>query len=157
MKSLCLTVARFAICAWIGAATLFVISSVREVRSPALDSTDRDVLVAVRFPAYYAFGFSMITIAAVTGWLGRNHPHVDSRRASGAVRLLVLALILMIFDYIKIYSPLLVMVTPPGTPRTPDFDRYHRWSEQINAVGLLLCAFSAWRLLWPPRIPAAGA
>jgi hypothetical protein len=56
MKSLCLTVARFAVCAWVGAAALFVVAGVREVTSQQLDSMSRDVLVPLRFGLYYAFG-----------------------------------------------------------------------------------------------------
>jgi hypothetical protein len=154
MKSLWLLIARFAVCAWIGAAALFVVTSVREVRSPAIDSMMRDVLVATRFPAFYAFGFSLIALGVISSWLARNHPQVDTNRAKGATRLLILALILMTIDYAKIYTPLVAMVTPPGKPRTPDFERYHAWSEQINGIGLILCLFAALRLHWPRKIAA---
>lgn len=149
MKSLGLAVARLAICAWLGAATLFVVTSVREVRSPALDSTDRDVLVAVRFPAFYTFGFALIGAGAVGSIVATRHAAFSPGRARVVSILLGVALALMIFDYLKIYSPLLAMVTPPGNPRTADFDRFHHWSEQINGVGLTLCAIAALLLVWP--------
>ena len=45
MYRLGIGVARFTLSAWVGAAALFVVTGIREVRSPLLDSYIRDVLV----------------------------------------------------------------------------------------------------------------
>ena len=55
-----LAVARLASAAWVGAAMLFVITAVREVRHPGFDSSTKDTLALLRFPAYYAFGFVVV-------------------------------------------------------------------------------------------------
>lgn len=155
MKSASLAVARFCVCAWIGAAALFVVSSVREVRHPHFDSTDRDVLVAVRFPAYYTFGFALVG-TGLTGTLAAyGHRQFGHVRTVISAILLGLAVVIMAVDYVSIYSPLLSMITPPGSSRPAEFERYHRLSEQINAVGLALCAVAGILLVWPHGRTAA--
>lgn len=49
--------ARFALSAWVGAAALFVVVGIKEVRGSEFDSVTRDLLVGLRFPSYYTFGF----------------------------------------------------------------------------------------------------
>ena len=58
-----LAVARLASAAWVGAAVLFVIIAVREVRHPGFDSAAKDTLALLRFPAYYASGFLVVSVA----------------------------------------------------------------------------------------------
>jgi len=64
MSRVPLMLARFLLSAWFGAATLFVIIGVREVRFVGFDSAMRDQLVLLRFPAYYACGFTLLGCAA---------------------------------------------------------------------------------------------
>jgi len=149
MKSLCLTAARFAICAWVGAAALFVVTSIREVTAAQIDSATRDLLVPVRFAGYYAFGFALMGVALACGWLARRHAQVSGWRVYVSLLLLAAALGLMIADYVLIYRPLVEMITPPGQARSATFVAYHRWSEQVNGVGFGLCAAAALLLLWP--------
>ncbi len=69
-------VARLASAAWAGAAVLFVITALREVRHPGFDSATKDTLALLRFPAYYAFGFILISVALAGAVLalGRSRP-----------------------------------------------------------------------------------
>lgn len=134
MKSVAVAWARFATSAWVGAATLFVITAVMEVTEPRLESTVRDILVTVRFPAFYAAGAALLG----TAWLAT----LVARRWFSAL-LLTIALGLMAGDYVAVYQPLLQLVTPPGKPRTEAFQTYHRWSEGLNGTGLLLSLTAA--------------
>lgn len=145
MKSFSIAWARFATSAWVGAATLFVITSVVEVTDPRLDSTVRDVLVAVRFPAFYATGAVLLG----TAWLAT----LIGRRWFSAV-LLTITLGLMAVDYVAVYQPLVELVTPPGKPRTEAFQTYHRWSEGLNGVELLLSLVAALTLCSRNLCPA---
>ena len=57
--------ADWALVAWVGAAILFVVTSVREVQSTDFDSNTKDHLALLRFPAYYLFGFTLVPVASV--------------------------------------------------------------------------------------------
>jgi hypothetical protein len=70
-----LAVARLASAVWVGAAMLFVITAVREVRHPGFDSATKDTLALLRFPVYYAFAFVVVSLAlagSVIALIGRK-------------------------------------------------------------------------------------
>ena len=150
LPSLFLTIARFATAAWIGAAVLFVITGVREVRWPDFDSTTRDMLVTIRFPAYYAAGFALLGVGFICAMISRRHPALG-RRAVPAIVLLALALALFAFDFTVVYQPLANAVQPPGQTRPPWFERYHQYSMQVNSVVLLASLGAALLLCWAGR------
>jgi hypothetical protein len=140
MYRLAIGVARFALAAWVGAAALFVVTGIREVRSPLLDSYVRDVLVGVRFPSYYVFGFTLVglsTVALIFAWI--LAPAKRSRQFVLAF-LAALVLALMLGDYFAIYLPLIEMVTPPGASRPAEFLAYHTASKWMNLFSVSLCA-----------------
>jgi hypothetical protein len=147
-----LTLARFALAAWVGAAALFVVTGVREVTTTDANlatSTVKDALVAVRFPAYYAFGFTLVGLAGF-GLLAAYRGHGISRlRYFVCFGLVIAGFVLMIVDYFTIFLPLLKMVTPPGSAKPSEFTTLHEASKHINTldVGLLLAA--ALLLCWP--------
>lgn len=146
MSRLALAVARFAVSAWVGAAVLFVITSVREVRYGGFDSTIRDQLAALRFPPYYAAGFILIGVGiagTVIAW-PRLRP-----RALAIAGLLGTALVLMVVDYFWIYGPLEDMITPPGQSKPARFQTLHVASEWVNGANVLLCVIAAALLNWP--------
>lgn len=135
MRRVTLLLARFLLSAWFGAATLFVIIGVREVRYSGFDSTIRDQLVLLRFPLYYAAGFTILGCAAVNlvlllSW-GLRRPATYA-----AAILTAAALGLMAYDYPWVYSPLARMITPPGQVRSAGFQQLHEWSKTINAAQL---------------------
>lgn len=150
MQRFCLMIARFALSAWIGAAALFVVTSIAEQRSTAFGSDVKNVLATLRFPAYYSFGFVLVGLGLVSGAIG-----VDRRnRRSGWLTLvacLTAALILMVVDYIAIYSPLYAIVTDPSGVRDARFLELHRWSEQINTVDVALCLIAAFVACLPEK------
>lgn len=143
MYRLAIGVARFALSAWVGAAALFVVTGIREVRSPLLDSYVRDVLVGVRFPSYYLFGFTLIGLGAFAMLLAGFLAPSKRLRQFALASLAVLALGLMIGDYFAIYRPLLEMVTPPGESRPAEFLAYHSASKWVNLFSISLCAVVA--------------
>jgi len=133
-------IARFALSAWVGAAALFVLTSIREVTSSEITSSIRDALVTIRFPPYYVFGFSLVTISLLCLSFARRHETVRPRLMRFCLSALGFVLLLMLIDYFAIYRPLAAMVTPPGKPRTAGFTAFHHASMWINAadVGLSL-------------------
>jgi hypothetical protein len=140
MSRLSLNIARCALAGWIAAAAMFVITSVREVTSPEFSSTVRSHLALVRFPVYYTFGFVLVPLAMVAvgiAWI-RVGKAVSLRWVMG---LLLLALVLMIADFVGVYSPMVEMLTAEsaGLARPANFTTYHRASETMNSLGVLLC------------------
>lgn len=145
MQNVCLMLVRFLLAGWSCAAALFVVTSVREAKRFAdlEDSTIIDLLVLLRFPAYYGFGFAMVAAALLCAILSRNHPASTRRRMKAVVLLTASALCLMAVDYVFIYRDLRRMITPPGIERPTQFDRYHLYSKWINEVDVGLCLTAA--------------
>lgn len=154
MQSLCLTLARFCLSAWVGAAGLFVVTSIHEQRSPRLDSSTKDVLALLRFPDYYLFGFALVATGLGCALAARNHPALGRRRAWLAVALIAAALLVMLGDYLFVYRPLAASISPPGAPRTPRFETLHAVSEFINHAHVSLCLAAAILLSWTRKTPA---
>jgi hypothetical protein len=149
MRSLFLTLSRFCICAWVGAAALFVVTAVAEATSPEFSSEMKRSLALLRFPFYYAFGFALVSAALLAGLLSGRH------WAAGGVRrwfyraLLALALGGMIFDYLAVYQPMEKMLAASETARPAEFERYHRASMYVNAGHVGLCLLAALVICWP--------
>ncbi|MDA1016865.1 MAG: hypothetical protein O3A00_20705 [Planctomycetota bacterium] len=154
MKSFCLLVARFALPAWFGAATLFVITSVREQVSQAFDFATKDQLALVRFPAYYWFGFVLVGVSLACLVAARSHSAVSTRRMRWSVGLVIASLCLMVVDYFYIYEPLAALIHPVGQERVgqflADFTAYHNASKYINFLDGCLC-MAAGLLISTPR------
>lgn len=149
MQSLCLMLCRFSLAAWVGAAGLFVLTSVREQTSTELDAAVKDQLALLRFPDYYLFGFALVGTALVTGLLARNHPAVSRRAIRVGMAVTAAVLAIMLADYLLVYRPLAELITPPGSARTPQFASYHTASEYINEVHVSLALLAALILSWP--------
>ncbi len=143
MQSLCLMIARISLAGWVGAAALYVVTSIREQVSPVFDSTIKNTLATTRFPAYYAFGFTLVIVAIACLFVARNHRSLSKLRSRIALALLISALMLMIADYIWIYQPLVEMITPADRAAHPDFQVYHIASKHINELDLTLCFAAA--------------
>ncbi len=144
-----LAVARLASAAWVGAAVLFVITALREVRHPSFDSATKDTLALLRFPAYYAFGLILLCIAfagALAALLGRKKG--ERRSIVAAAWLLALAIVVMVVDFVAIYLPIVGMITPVGRARSADFAGYHRASMVVNVCDVVLCGIAAALLCW---------
>lgn len=156
---LALAVARLSAAAWVGAASLFVVTALREVRHPAFDSATKDALALLRFPAYYAFGFVLVALAFLAA-LGASIPRGESRRRLGlASALLAVVLMLMAADFLAVYRPMVGMITPPGRAHPAEFRSYHVVSIGLNVSHVGLCALAALLLCWPAdrRGVAAGS
>ena len=141
MNILSLNIARCALSAWIAAAAMFVITSVHEVTSSEFSSTVRSQLALLRFPTYYAFGFTLVPVAIVAVLVACTQRGGAKPKVRWAIGLLSLALLSMIVDYVSIYSPMVDMLAAEsaGRARPSNFLSYHRASETINALGVGLC------------------
>lgn len=67
-----LVLLRFCLCAWVGAATLFVITGIREVTSLKFEPVIKNHLAAIRFPAYYFIGFLLVGLSFLCAVAIRN-------------------------------------------------------------------------------------
>jgi hypothetical protein len=151
MPHAALFVARFCSSAWLGAATLFVIVGIREVTRGGFDSATRDMLVTLRFPAYYVTGAILVGAAWLGTCLATKQSELTSRRRTIAYFSLLAALAVMALDYRFVYQPLLAMVTPPGIVKPSTFTQYHEASKYMNLLGLMLCLAASIALNWTRR------
>lgn len=155
MSRVCLTLLRLLLAGWVGAATLFVVVGIREVTSPEFDSSTRDALVLLRFPAYYLYGAGSLVAAGVCC--------LGARAAKGGGKfVMTLCLVcigaaglLMCIDYVWIYRPLTDMLESPARPE--GFVAYHEASKWINAVGVGICLCAALLASWPRKGAGAAA
>lgn len=151
MRNAFLATARIALTAWVGAAALFVVVGIREVTSERTElqsSPVKDALVLVRFPAYYACGFALVTLSLLGSLTAGS---LSGKRRWLIVLLVGTSLVLMITDYFWVYRPLAEMITPPGKARPGQFVAYHEASKWINAAGIALCFVAAVLLSLPRR------
>ncbi len=147
-----LAMARFCLAAWVGAATLFVVTGVRVAISKQVDLNNSEVidaLVAVRFPSYYLFGFALVSLAGLGLIAAWRHPGLGRIRIWTCSGLIAASLVLMLFDYFSIYLPLIEMVTPAGKAKPSEFTAYHEASKHINSVDVGLLLIAAILLCWP--------
>lgn len=149
LSKLSLCVSRLALSAWIGAAVLFVVVGVAEVTSPLFTSTVKDQLAVLRFPLFYAAGFSLVTLAFCLTACCPWPAGYGSARRWAVPALLALALVGMLADYQWVYLPLERLVTPPGQVRTQEFVTLHKRSSQVNTINLAFCLIAASLLNWP--------
>ena len=150
MQRLCLTIARLVLSAWVGAAALFVVTSISEQRSTAFGSDVKNVLAALRFPWYYWFGFVLVGLGLVGGAMGIDRVQ-QRRRWLSVIGCLTLALALMLVDYVAVYSPLYAIVTDPSGARDARFLELHRWSRHLNTLDVSLCLIAAFLVCLPDR------
>lgn len=138
MNSFWLVLSRFSLAAWIGAASLFVVTGIAEVQSPEFDSTTKSALALLRFPYYYRFGFTLVGLGLLATWRAKSTiPPVQRRLALGFIEA---ALIVMTADYFLVYQPLAGMLAEPV--RSAGFQTYHEASKYVNfaSLGLVLVA-----------------
>ena len=144
LQATAITLLRLLLAAWIGAAVLYVITSVAEQTSDHFGSVVRDHLATIRFPLYYKFGFAIHSLALFTGVAGWR-----SSLASHRLRLMtILTLVsvsgaMIILDYLFVYLPLQEMITPAGKARTAEFVQLHKWSTYANMAHLTVMLIAA--------------
>ncbi len=122
---------------WSGAASLFVLITVQEILSGKFESIILDQLVLIRFPLYYAFSLSMLGVATISAGL---HCVLVSRswRWLTTAALSSTAFLVLTGDYLLVYSQLVEMLTPLGSPRPHTFPFYHQLTETLNGIALIL-------------------
>ena len=154
--SVLLALLRFCLCAWVGAATLFVITGIREVVSPQFGPATKNLLAAVRFPAYYSVGFTLVGIALVCAVLLSRQCQSRSIGKVPAV-LLTVVVLLMVADWCFVFSPLLELMNYPDARERPDFTIYHNWSMYLNSASIGLSGVTAVVSLCDVKCHAANA
>ena len=147
MRNLCLTLSRFAVSAWVGAACLFVLTTLMEVHSPKLDSVTKAELVTLRFPVYYMFAFGLTATAFITAVCWSSA--VSKLKRWSSLSLLLLILTMTVIDYIWIYKPLEQMTAAVQQARPATFVSLHKASKWINTVQICLSLAAALVICWP--------
>jgi hypothetical protein len=137
--------------AWVGAAVLFAINGSAEQRFEDFDRLVRDQLAQIRFPAYYAFGFSCVGVCLVLTIVALIGLPALRRRLAWCLLLLVVVLALMLWDYFVVYGPLNEMLQPLGSEKTSAWKRLHGLSMLTNLVHVSLSLITALILVWPQR------
>ena len=150
------TVLRFSLCAWVGAATLFVVTGVREVTMTDFDATTKNLLAVIRFPAYYVFGFTLVAVAGISTF-GLLLTNKEARRRKVVIlSLAIVSLLVMWIDHRFIYQPLETMMLEPEGRLHPDFFKYHQWSKYINCVSVGAALVASFVSACPIATPASG-
>lgn len=129
---------------WVGAAILFVITSVAEQTAPEFDSMIRDRLATIRFPYYYVYGFASLGIACLSA-IGSLllTKGCQRRRVIAALVFTAISAGVMSYDYQNVYLPLQKAITPPGQARSQEFMDLHQQSTRINITHLTLALLAA--------------
>ncbi|MCA9050660.1 MAG: hypothetical protein KDA89_18105 [Planctomycetaceae bacterium] len=138
---------RFAISAWVGAACLFIATTLQDVHSTTLDSVAKAELAVQRFPVYYNFAFVLLGIAFVLGCCGLIT--ASTTRKGVTLQLLLLPLVLTAIDYVWIYQPLDAMTVNVQQARPAQFVTFHSASKWINIVQVSASVIAAIAVCWP--------
>ena len=149
MRTVCLAVCRFSLAAWVGAAVLFIVVGIGEIK--VFDSEMRERLVLIRFPFYYACGFGLVFVSLACGFASRKHAALSSRQAKIFLGLVLVALLAMVADYIWVYRPLVEMMTPLGGAKPSTFVSLHELTKWINFGILTLCLIASLVINWPQK------
>ena len=88
-------------------------------------------------------------VALVGLLVARGLPRLTKRRWVTLFVLTCVASVVMLVDYLWIYSPLADMITPPGSARPQGFRSLHHASEAINTLQVGLCLVAAMIVNWP--------
>lgn len=139
-----LVILRLSLAMWVGAAVLFVITSVAEQTSPHFDSLVRDQLATIRFPYYYQFGFVTQGTACLTAIsLLLLTTGCQRKRVLAALVFTAISVVVMTYDYQSVYLPLQKLIIPPGQPRSQEFTELHVMSRNINIAHVCLALWGA--------------
>jgi hypothetical protein len=143
MTRLLWIVLRFSLCAWIGAATLFVVTGIREVTSDLFEPVMKNQLAELRFPSYYLFGFTLVGAGTLAAGLLSMRRQASQKRLRIVLTICLATLAIMLIDYLWIYSPLAALMSEPNARSMPEFEAYHTWSKWINVASLSACLLAA--------------
>ena len=143
MGSTGLFLARLASAMWLGAAFLFVATSVAEQTHPALPVPAKNLVAVIRFPWFYTIGAVFLSIALLSSLAIRRPP----RGVAVASVLLMAALVIMFLDYAFIFRPMREEIRANFLERTDRFQTLHSWSEGVNSFEYLLVLIATVLLL----------
>lgn len=151
---------------WVGAAVLFAINGSAEQRFDFEPLTPdhavvKDQLALIRFPAYYALGFSCVGTAIAGSAVCLLSSSLPRRRLMIVTGMLTVVMLLMVWDYNFIYAPLQASLDPPGQGKDSHWIRLHATSMITNLIHVSLSFAASLVLCWPVaggmnRVPASG-
>lgn len=147
MRHLCLMLSRLTTAAWVGAACLFIVTTLQDVHSPELSSVDKAEIVVRKFPIYYRFGFGLLIPALLLAVAGQ--PLFSGKRRWLIGGLVFFPLLLLGADYVWIYEPLETMTAAVDRARPAEFIDYHSASKWINTVQVTSAVVATVAVCWP--------
>jgi len=144
---------------------MFVLPTVLEILSGQFTTIVLDQLVLTRFPIYYCVTFTLLGISLISGASG----WMLSARGTGSLEegntghcrtlflrkfriftvLVTVSLTILLSDYFWVYLPLEQMLTPIGSPRPQQFPFYHKLTESLNVIALVVNLMAAAIINWP--------
>ena len=141
-----LLLSRFALAAWVGMGTFFVLAVINLRQSTLFDESTKLNHPRVLFPLFYGCEFTLLAVALAGGFVALRHPIAGRSAFRAHLGILSLVLALAIADYFAVYLPLDHMIGL--SPLPTEFRAYHRASMWINGVSLALSMCAATLSLW---------
>lgn len=156
MQRFAAAVARTAIAAWFGAATIFTSVLMGLRYSPLFTDEIKLNHPRVLFPVYYSTAAIFIGLAAIgccIGWK-RLRPTMSAPRMF--VTFFALLAAVQLADYVLVYLPLVEMMQADVLPQ-PAFKNQHRLSIVLNVACLALTSVAAILANFPAAATATPA
>ena len=142
MSRTCLAFLRFCLSAWVGIAVFFVLVVINLRQSKVFSDTALLEHPRILFPLYYSFEFALLGTALLCALGCIAHPNFSRGRKATLLGLLTAAVALAVWDFARIYQPLIAMMATKPLP--VEFDSLHRLSRWLNGGILAFSFIAAW-------------
>jgi hypothetical protein len=149
MPRICLAFLRFCLSAWVGIAVFFVVVVINLRQSELFPAQVKFDHPRILFPLYYSFEFALLGTALLCALGCVAHSHFSRGRKATLLVLLTAAVALAVWDFARIYQPLIAMMATKPLPA--EFDSLHRQSRWLNGAILALSFIAAWLALGPDK------
>jgi hypothetical protein len=138
---------RFALAAWVGIGTFFVLTVINLRQSTLFDEPTKLNHPRVLFPLFYGCEFTLLAVTLACSFAAWRHPAAHRRAFRVHLAIVAAVLLLAAVDYFAVYLPLDRMIGV--SPLPSEFRTYHRASMWINGMTLVLSICAASLSLWP--------
>jgi hypothetical protein len=155
MPRTCLAFLRFCLSAWVGIAIFFVAVVINLRQSELFPAQVKFDHPRILFPLYYSFEFALLGTALLCALGCIAHPHFGGGRKTTLLALLITAVALAVWDFARIYQPLIAMMATKPLPA--EFESLHRLSRWLNGAILALSFIAAWLSLGAEKLQPDGS
>jgi hypothetical protein len=154
MSNTCLAFLRFCLSAWVGIGTFFVLVVINLQDSKVFSDAAKLEHRRILFPLYYSFEFMLLGTALLCALACIAHPHFTRGRKATLLALVIAAVALAVWDFARIYQPLVAMMATKPLP--PEFAPLHQMSRWLNGTILALAFIAAWLSLQAEKPQTEG-